>query len=114
MHPVLEHVSERLGPVPRRFRRDEWPDLVISRPAWVADDDIGVIFQDQRYLYKEGEVVWGAFVQANMLLYKHGATNCPATVIYSRHPDVDDDPALLREFALRLGRLKSTKSDDDD
>lgn len=114
MHPVLRFVNERLGPPPRRFRRDEWPDLVISVPAWADQDEINVIFRDQRFLYKEGEIVWGAIVQANGLLYRHGVSNCPATVIYSRHPDIDDDPGLLREFAMRLGRLKTRETDDPD
>jgi Fe-S cluster assembly iron-binding protein IscA len=114
MHPALAFVNDRLGPPPRRFRRDEWPDLVIAMPAWANDDDINVVFRDQRVLYKEGEVVWGAIVQANMLLYRHGVANCPATVIYSRHPDIDDDPAVLRKIALRLGGLKVRGAEDAD
>jgi Fe-S cluster assembly iron-binding protein IscA len=114
MHPILDRVCDRLGDPPRNFRRDEWPDLVIPEPAWAADDDIRVIFRDQRFLYEEGEVVWGAFVQANNVLSRPGPGNHPGTLIYCRHPDVDDDPGLLLDIARRLGRLKEEASDDPD
>ncbi|HJZ93516.1 MAG TPA: hypothetical protein VKE40_21750 [Gemmataceae bacterium] len=114
MHPILDRVCNRLGDPPRSFRRDEWPDLVIPEPAWAADDDIRVIFRDQRFLYEEGEVVWGAFVQANVALSRPGAQNHAGTLIYCRHPDVDDDPGLLLGIARRLGRLKEFESDDRD
>ena len=114
MHPTLDHVNDKLGPRPRRFRREEWPDLILPEPSWVADDDMAVIFKDQRFLYAEGEVVWGAFVQANAVLSRLGPGNHPGTLIYSRHPEIDDDPRLLQTFARRLGALKHDESDDPD
>jgi hypothetical protein len=110
MHPVLEYVTEQLGRRPRQFRHEIWRTLMIPEPSWAAKDDMGVIFRDQRFLYKEGEVVWAAYVQANVLLFRRGVDNCPGTFIYSRHPDIDDDPGLLDEIAERLGELKHRDS----
>lgn len=114
MHHVLRHVNDELGTPPRRFRREEWPELLISMPSWMPGDDMEVIFKDQRFLYEEGEVVWGTFVQANGLLYSHGALNCPATFIYSRHEDVDRQPALLRDVARLVHELRGREWDDPD
>jgi Fe-S cluster assembly iron-binding protein IscA len=114
MHPTLAHVLDNLGPQPRRFRREEWPDLTIPEPSWIGDDDMAVIFKDQRFLYAEGEVVWGTFVQANAVLSRPGPSNAPGTLIYSRHAEIDDDPRLLQTFARRLGALKHDESENED
>jgi hypothetical protein len=111
MHPILHHVDRQLGDPPRKFSRDEWRDLTIPEPNWIRQrkDDLAVVFDDQRLLLKEGEVVWGTHVQANSLLFRRGFANCPATFIYSRHPDIDDDPDLLTGIAERLFALKGKR-----
>lgn len=114
MHPILRHVQDALGERPRRFTREEWPDLVIPEPSWMRRDEMAVIYDDLRFLYKEGEVVWGAYVQANQLVYRRGFANCPSTFIYSRHPDIDDDPDRLAAIATRLFGLKAGGSHDPD
>jgi iron-sulfur cluster assembly protein len=114
MHSILSEIYDRLGDPPRRFDRDEWPDLLIPEPAWAKNDDLAVVFDDQRFLYKEGEVVWGAYVQANRAAFRPGPADHPGTLVYSRHPDVDDDPTLLMRFASRLHALKDRNSDDPD
>jgi hypothetical protein len=114
MYPILRHIDEELGPPPRRFSRDEWPDLAIPEPTWIRRDDMAIIYDDLRFLYKEGEIVWGAYVQANQLLFRRGFSNCPATFIYSRDPEIDDDPERLAAIATRLFQLKGGTWKDPD
>lgn len=114
MNSILDYINNQLGPVPRRFPRADWPSLTIPEPSWAATDDMGVIFKDQRFLFEQGEVVWAARIQANSLLFKRGIDNCPATYIYSRHPDIDDNPNLLATIAVRLASLKRRNSDRED
>ncbi len=57
-------------------------------------------------LWKEGEVVWAAWVQANKLLFSRGPHDSPATAIYSWDGRIDDRVGALLDVASRLGRLR--------
>jgi hypothetical protein len=70
------------------------------------------VFLRQNLLLRDGDVVWGALVQANRLLFKAGRHDHPARVIHSADPSLDDGLDRLRTIASRLFQLKGTLPDD--
>ena len=84
-----------------------------DRPSWMKPADaLSEVVDRQALLLAEGRVVWAALVQANNLLYKAGAEDCPAQVVYSRDPDFDARPAELRAIAQRIFKLKGATPSD--
>ena len=67
-----------------------------------------------RCLLLEGEVVWGALVQANNLLFKPGPNDHPAMTIYAADRSFSGRLEDLRAVAHRLYRLKNTTPEDRD
>ncbi|HLO95330.1 MAG TPA: hypothetical protein VK195_13535 [Burkholderiaceae bacterium] len=83
------------------------------RPEWLTPtDELDEFFQHQSLLLTEGHIVWGAIVQANNLLLKPGADNCPAFVVYSESPHFDSRPAELRRISQALAAYKHTEPQD--
>jgi hypothetical protein len=66
------------------------------------------VYECQGMLLREGEIVWGALVQANSLLFSRGYFDHPAMVVYSPDPFFDDVPGELQDIAHRLFELKNT------
>ena len=88
--------------------------LHIRPPRWCrqSDDELMLIYRDQKKLLFEGEVVLGLLVQANALLFRKGFADAPANVIYTADMSVENPVVKLREIAERLFSLKGTKPDD--
>ena len=110
---ILDEVRKLLGPPPRRALRF-WQKsyLRLSAPQWLRGrpkDELWEIYRRQDLLWKEGEVVWGAWVQANKLLLSPGPHDSPATAIYSWDGRIDDRIGALLDIATRLGRLKGAE-----
>lgn len=68
--------------------------------------------KNARRLVEEGAVVWGAIVQANMLMFEPGSTNLPGNVIYSASKRMDAHPYKYLEWAGELFSLKGKNIKD--
>jgi hypothetical protein len=107
---ILDEVRRLLGPPPRRALR-LWRRfyLRMTPPKWLRgrrDDELWEIYRKQDLLWKKGEVVWAATVQANRLLFSPGPHDSPATAIYSFDGRIDERVGVLLDVASRLFRLK--------
>jgi len=94
---------------------DQW-DLRLTPPDWMRednDDRFAMLYQDQEALLLRGQVVWASTVQANNLLFSQGDDDCPAAIIYSIDPAVDERPSLLSRAAAALFDTKNAHADPD-
>ena len=113
MRPLLEGVREALGPAPRVLDNETVEMLTPTRPPWLkATDRLAGLSRELDLLLLTGEVVWGALVQANNLLFKPGPHDHPALAIYAADRSFDDRPETLQAIARRLFRLKNTTPED--
>lgn len=116
MNKVLEHIRQKVGPAPRRIP-PESRNFLITRPQiWcvVHKDPMLEYFRSQELLLREGQVVWGAVVQANGMCYGVGPSDHPSTVIYSMDRTFDDNPEGLVEIAKKLLNLRGGKWADQE
>ncbi|MCA9005340.1 MAG: hypothetical protein KDA70_08690 [Planctomycetaceae bacterium] len=64
-------------------------------------------------LLKNGKIVWGSLVQANVDIFEPGNQNLLASYIYSPENYFLDNPQHLLEISNRIFRLKGRKTGDE-
>jgi hypothetical protein len=102
-----------IGHPPRKL--GDSPHLKFAPPGWMSQfprDPLWEIYRHQAKLYQRGVVVWGHIVQANNRLFTPGPDDCPASVIYSPDPALDNKPASLERIAQSLFAVKGTGQSD--
>lgn len=65
------------------------------------------IFHKKNTLLKEGMIVWGYIIQANLLLFKPGKNHSTAAIVYSLDPAFNDNLGELHRIATELYELKN-------
>jgi hypothetical protein len=116
MNSILRECRTRFGDPPRslslgqklRFR------IYPSFRERLSYDPLLRIYDDQKKLRDRGRVVWGHIVQANILLFGPGRSNCPANVIYEPAPSDESGYAFLAPVAHSIYALKGKRHDDED
>jgi hypothetical protein len=114
MGGLLDAVREAIGSAPRRLgiltrlRLHAWPPSWL----WLRLDELLEVYRRQGMLLREGSIVWGALVQANLLLFEPGPEDHPAMAVYSSDSLFEDDPDRLVAIARRLFALKGTTPED--
>ncbi len=89
--------------------------VLAAAPAWLTPDDgLSPIFTQQSLLLSEGQVSWGALVQANSLMFKPGAADCPGMVVHSDDAYFNAHPLELRLAASCIASLKGLNFTDPD
>lgn len=90
--------------------------LQIRPPKWCrkSDDDLMIVYREQKKLLREGTIAIGMLVQANSALFQKGVLNAPANVIYISEVEIDNPLATLLQAALKIYSLKETKPEDPD
>ncbi|MDR1935611.1 MAG: hypothetical protein LBS49_08540, partial [Candidatus Accumulibacter sp.] len=63
--------------------RAEMADLLVQPPRAIASDPLGKTIANFPALLREGRVVWGVLAQDNDDLFKPGANDLPAEIVYS-------------------------------
>jgi hypothetical protein len=107
MAPLLAGVCRKLGPTPRDFPLEK--SLAHRQFPPVSGTGVTsftVFYRDHDLLFREGEVAWGALVQANRLLFNPGLGDHPAAAVFSADTRFDNDLKSLMSTASSLYRLK--------
>lgn len=103
---MLAYIRASLGKTPRKLH----PRHKLHAPKWsLKGDRLSDIYSQQDKLLREGEVVWGALVQANRQLFADGPENHPGNVIYSLDPASFSMPGVLMAAAHQLFSVKGDK-----
>jgi hypothetical protein len=113
MQRLLEGVRAAIGAPPRVLEMATIASLTPSPPSWFrATDRLAEVYRRLELLLLEGEVVWGALVQANNKLFRPGPDDHPALAIYATDRSFDEGSTDLQAIAHQLFRLKNTTPDD--
>jgi hypothetical protein len=114
MCDLLDDVRDAMGDRPRDLGYFTLSRLRVDMPDWMRDDedDLLEVFDFFEDLLIDGDIVWGALVQANGLLFEPGREDHPAVVIYAANGSFDDQPHRLLAIARRMFRLKNTTPAD--
>jgi len=68
-----------------------------------AEDELNVVFRDKDKVYQNGKVYYAALVMANGQLFDTKTKkDCPATMIYSTHPIMEEYPQILKDVANEI------------
>jgi hypothetical protein len=111
--PVLPEMQARLARWQQILSPSTLGAILGPRPAWMASSDpLGEVFAQQRRLLAEGQVVWGALVQANRQLFSAGSSDCPALVIHSPDPHFNERPRELALIAQKFFQFKGSTPTD--
>ncbi|MEM8680556.1 MAG: hypothetical protein AAGF97_14510 [Planctomycetota bacterium] len=105
---MMRNTRVRFGPPPRKFGMREQISLRIAPPSWcTSNDELRVIYKDQRVVFSEGYVVWSHLVQANSDLFSSSSSeNCPAAVVYSPQLHWGDQLFPLADMAQQVFELR--------
>ncbi len=114
----LQACIENFGPAPRTFSMwDRLKYLPLPKPPWLrshGDDRLQILFDYAEEVFRDGVVVWGYMVQANVLMFRPGRDNCGGLIVYSLDNPQTVAPAELQRVARALYSLKDTKPEDPD
>jgi hypothetical protein len=104
---VLRQCRDLAGATPRPERLVE--TLAAHPPHWLkpetTDERLKALrgwYDHQRELLVHGRVVWGHVVHAAVTMFKPGAIDGPAEVVYGADEAFDDDPSPLAAVAEQL------------
>ena len=109
MRAELQQCRQNFGAPPRSFRFWDWPYLHMRRMPWMRlhpHDWLATVYRRQRQLRRDGRVVWGVVVQANVRAFEPGPSDWPASVIFSPEPSFDDSVDELITLAHGLYDVK--------
>ncbi len=87
--------------------------LNVRKPLWCGKkDDLYTFFGKKWEIFQSGIVVWAHLVQANLLLFKPGHDNCPASAVFCPDENAETNIEHLRRVAKQLYELKGTTPQD--
>lgn len=97
-----------------KFMQKPLKRIKLPRPAWLTEyDGLSSIFTEKETLISEGSICYGCIVQANELLFKRFPNyDCPAEVIYSENPEIDEEPGILFGLAREIYSYKNKPLDE--
>jgi len=106
---AIQATREKFGEPPRTLGFFERMYLRIRPPVWMKrgkDSRFLELYAKRDLLYREGIIVWGHILQANVLLFKRGYHDAPAAIIYSLDRVTDGNTEILEQAAHLLYSLK--------
>ncbi|MGH6951162.1 MAG: hypothetical protein ACREH4_09830, partial [Vitreimonas sp.] len=107
---MLERVRASIGAPPRRrvldSERVKAPGRVKRHPA-LAD-----LAKRQNILLREGDIVWGAVVQANRAMFAPGWFNYAGSMLYSRDEAITATPHILLSAVEEIYAAKGRRGLD--
>ena len=112
---ATDHAPGVLGLAPSELSRAEQRSTQLIRPAiWMIEDDdesgFGWFLESEEELMKNGVVVPGTIVQANLNLFEEGGSDHPGELLFSLSDDVSTDELLA--LSSKLYDLKGEDASD--
>ena len=101
------HLPRRPGLLERLYLR-------ARPPRWCKTDDLMLVYGEREKLLGEGAIVPAVLVQANVRLFRRGADDHPAGVIYTTDREAEQVTPRMLAVAHRLFSLKNTEPEDAD
>lgn len=97
-----------------RYIQNPLKPMELPRPSWLDEKDgLRFIYTEQGTLFSEGIICYGSIVQANSILFKSFPPfNCPATLIYSINPEIEENLYILHDIAHEIFSYKDMPSDE--
>ncbi len=111
---VIAECRARFTDAPREFGAElratlKWP---MAKWMWLDGPFRSYMFA-RKELLRDGVVVWGALLQANMLMFDpREEMSCPGEFVFCPDPRRRIHPAEILEVASRVQELKHTKPRD--
>ncbi len=106
---VLNAARRNFGPTPRTFGWLRRFSLRLSRPRWYRAGEVfpalDQILSQQAELWRTGEIVWGAVLQATDALFERGIDDLPAVVLYSFDPQCERNLLGLAQAAKQVASM---------
>lgn len=105
--------QDALSAMQDAWSRKRPADLRLKRPDWMKHTDaLSAVYHEKTDLLRRGTICYGQIVQANTILFKlFPHVDCPAHLLYSFNPLVEENPAILRQVAQELYRYKDLPPD---
>lgn len=120
MFNVIDTIRAELGPAPRRigFMGFGWGDRVFPVPQKLdrltpRDEPLLDTIYRQKDIWRQGQIVWGYVVMANLDLYMPGKDDLPGDVIYSLSAPDEQAFQRLPEIAEALYAEKTCDKELD-
>ncbi len=97
-----------------RYHEKRLRNIILKRPKWLrASDPMSLFFGEKKALLKNGSVCYAHIVQANTILFGlFPHVDCPAHIVYSTDPYIEENPDILEEIAFALYQYKDQPSED--
>ncbi len=105
---LIEQTRIAAGRCPRRFKSEHKVRLGFLQKMF--DKELAQQVAKAKLLFSEGQIVWGAIVQANALMFEPGRGNLPGAMLFSTDLRMDDRPSLLTDCAAGLFSYKGKKN----
>jgi hypothetical protein len=106
---VLNQARRNFGPTPRQFGWLRRIALRLPRPRWFRQGEafpaLEQILTQQNELWHNGEIVWGAVLQATDALFEKGIDDLPAVVLYSFDPQCERNLLGLAQAAKQVANM---------
>ena len=103
----LLSLKEELEQIRERYKAHPYKEEGLSKPSWMEGDELSVLYDECDILFEKGEIYYGYIVQANEILFNGTSKmDCPANIVYSKEPIVNENPAILQDLARRLFMYK--------
>ena len=100
-------LKEELEQIRERYKAHPYKEEGLSKPSWMEEDELSILYDECDMLFEKGEIYYAYIVQANEILFNGiPKMDCPANIVYSKDPIVNENPAILQEFARRLFMYK--------
>lgn len=113
MQRAIETLRAGYSQVQKRLKGPRLTALCAQPPAWMKESDgLNEILRRQTQLLAEGEIRWGALIQANKLLFTPGSGDSPALLVHSPDGYFDAHPDELRAVGRAMFELKGTNPAD--
>ncbi|MDD7184340.1 MAG: hypothetical protein SPE43_01235 [Ruminococcus sp.] len=106
--------KKELDEMRRRYSENPLKPMKLPRPSWLNEkDDLRFIYTEQETLFTKGRICYASLIQANSILFKFlPQWDCPATIIYSTSPEVEENPDILSEIAHTIFYYKNKPSEE--